>query len=271
MICGIVFGAILLRERVPPQREAGPQTTATPSAAVVEPPASPPVETTTAPTEPTPSEKEAPLFSYKFESTARIAQPLFDSRIMSVLNANGEGQIIGKSAGILPAMFDTVILDDFIVECGMRAETVPPGASYGFIFRAADVVNGGIAKYYALLLDPNNHVARLSWWMDGRWMMNPEQTLPAGLLRVGRKNRVTLEAKRKRFRVFIDGKFAAEFSMEGLNEGRIGLCLAGVDSKPWTVHFDNFQIFPAPTDPSDAFSLADPPASTGLRRDARGL
>ena len=78
-------------------------------------------------------------------------------------NANGEGQITGRSPGILPAMFDRFLLDDFIVECDMRSDHVPPGARYGFIFRAADVSHGGIARYYALMLDPNQSVVAMSW------------------------------------------------------------------------------------------------------------
>jgi hypothetical protein len=254
---GIVLGIIVLRRSEPPKSEVEPQTTATsPSIAPETPAKSPVASDESSPAEPTPSAKGALLFSDNFTSAAPIVRPLFGPNAMTVVNAKGEGQITGRIAGILPAMFDKFLLDDFTLECGMWAEAVPPGARYGFIVRAADVTNGGIAKYYALLLDPNGHVAQMSWW-DERWMMNPEQTLPAGLLRVGRKSRVTLEALGQRFRVFINGRFAAEFSMEGLNEGRIGLCLSGADSKPWTVHFDNFQIFlPPGKETTEATSLA---------------
>src|SRR5207248_11182048 len=87
-----------------------------------------------------------------------------------------------------------ILLDDFIVECDMHADHVPPGARCGFIFRAADVRNGGIARYYALLLDPSRSVVAMSWWMDTKWMMNTEEPVPADLLHAGRKSRLALEA-----------------------------------------------------------------------------
>jgi hypothetical protein len=195
---------------------------------------------------PIPSEKKKKLFSHSFETASPIVRPLFGPNMMSVQNANGEGQITAKSTGILPAMFDELLLDDFIVECGMRAETAPSGARYGFIFRAADVKNGGIAKYYALLLDPNQNIAQMNWWMEGRWMMNSEQPVPAGLLKVGRKSRITLEAVGGQFRVFINDRLATEFSMDGLTIGRLGLCLFAPDATTWTVHFDNLQVYLPP-------------------------
>jgi TIR domain len=254
LLCGIVLGVILFRQSERPKSEARPQPSATPTATVVEVPASSPVDgAQISQLYPIPSTKRTKLFSHNFETAVPVIKPLFGSNIMTALNANGEGQITGKSAGILPAMFDKLLLDDFILECGMRAETLPPGARYGFIFRAADVQNGGIAKYYALLLDPNKNIAQMNWWMDGRWMMNPEQPVPPGLLKVGRKSRITLEAVGNRFRVFINDRFGAEFSMDGLNDGRIGLCLLGVDAKPWTVHFDNFDIYlPPEKEPANA-------------------
>jgi hypothetical protein len=266
---GIVFGIIALRRNELPKTEAGAPTptTGTPASVASEPPAaSPAPNDESSQAEPTPSAKGTLLFSDNFSSATPQIKPLFGANAMSVSNAKGEEQITGKAAGILPAMFDKFLLDDFILECGMRADSVPAGARYGFIFRAADVINGGIAKYYALLLDPNGHVAQFSWW-DERWMFNPEQTLPAGLLRVGRKSRVTLEAMGKQFRVFLNGRFAAEFSSEGLNEGRVGLCLLGADAKPWTVYFDNFQIFlPPGKNKNDAISPSNPSASVAATR-----
>ncbi|MFZ1221154.1 MAG: toll/interleukin-1 receptor domain-containing protein [Chthoniobacterales bacterium] len=244
VLCGIVFGMILWRDRTGPQPAAAlpPVATATASPAASVIASFPPTQAF-----PIPSEKKKKLFSHNFETASPIVRPLFGPNVMSVQNANGEGQITAKSAGILPAMFDELSLDDFIVECGMRAENAPAGARYGFIFRAADVKNGGIAKYYALLLDPNQNVAQVSWWMEGKWMMNPEQPVPAGLLKVGRKSRVTLEAIGNQFRVFINDRFATEFSMGGLTIGRLGLCLSAADATPWTVHFDNLQVYLPPT------------------------
>ena len=165
---------------------------------------------------------------------------------MSVLNSNGEGQITGKSPGILPAMFDRFLLDNFVVECGMRADNVSPGARYGFIFRAADVRNGGIASYYALMLDPNQGVVVMSCWKDTNWTMNAEQPVTSDLLQLGRKSRLTLEASGNRFRAFLNEHFVAEFSADQLNSGRIGLCLAGANNQPWSVRFDDFQIYLPP-------------------------
>jgi hypothetical protein len=268
LIGGVVLGVIIFQARARPKTEVRPEMTASPIA-----------RATMAPTEsagangppsqafPIPSEKKTKVFSHNFETTSPIVRPLFGPAVMSVLNAKGEGQITGKAPGILPALFDELLLDDFILECGMRAESVPPGARYGFIFRAADVKNGGIEKYYVLLLDPNQNLAVLSWWMEGRWMMNPEQPVPAGLLKVGRKSRVTLEALGNQFRVFINDRFATEFSMEGLKNGRIGLCLLGVDSKPWTVHFDNLQVFTPPAkEAGETASPAGPSSSAGVNR-----
>jgi hypothetical protein len=196
-------------------------------------------------THPTPSAKGARLFSDDFKGAAPTMKPVAGSDVMSVANTNGVGQITGKAAGIIPAIFDKVMVDDFIAECSMRADDVPAGARFGFIFRATDAVNGEIVKYYALLLDPNDHVVHMLWWA-ARQMTDEEQTLPAGLLRVGQQSRVTLEAQGNRFRVFINGRFAAEFASEGLNEGRFGLCLFGVDTQPWTVSFNDLQVFLPP-------------------------
>jgi TIR domain-containing protein len=268
VLCGILLGVILLRQRERPKSEARPQKPATPIATVGKLPANPPVNRgKTSQPYPTPSAKGARLFSHNFETASPIVRPIFGPNVMSVLNANGEGQITGKSPGILPAMFDKFLLDDFILECGMRAETVPPGACYGFIFRAAAVNNGGLNKYYALLLDPNTNVAEISWWMEGRWVTNLKQPVPAGLLQVGRKSRITLEALGNRFRTFVNERFAAEFSIDGLKDGRIGFCLSGADSNPWTVYFDNFQIFlPPGKEPTDATSTAASPAPSANRR-----
>jgi len=81
-------------------------------------------------------------------------------------------------------------------------------------------------------------------------MMNEEQPLPADLMHAGRKSRLALEASGNRFRVFVNEHFVAEFSADGLKDGRIGLCLSGADAQPWTVHFDNFQIFLLPKNSS---------------------
>jgi hypothetical protein len=245
LLCGI--GLILLKDRILPQRIVIPGSSPSASATATPSPA-PSIIASFPPSQafPIPSEKKKKLFSHSFETASPIVRPLFGPNVMSVQNANGEGQITAKAAGILPAMFDELLLDDFIVECGMRAETAPSGARYGFIFRAADVKNGGIAKYYALLLDPNQNIAQMSWWTEGRWMMNPEQPVPSGLLKVGRKSRITLEAVGNRFRVFINDRFATEFSMDGLTIGRLGLCLSAADATTWTVHFDNLQVYLPP-------------------------
>ncbi|MEY2563492.1 MAG: hypothetical protein QOH88_1685 [Verrucomicrobiota bacterium] len=246
------IGLFLLRDRVLPQRIVAPGSSPTASATPAPSPA-PSIIASFPPSQafPIPSAKKKKLFSHNFETAAPIARPLFGPNAMSVQNANGEGQITAKSAGILPAMFDELVLDDFIVECGMRAETAPPGARYGFIFRAAEVENGGIARYYALLLDPNKNIAQMRWWTDGRWMMNPERPVPSGLLKVGRKSRITLEAVANQFRVFINDRFATEFSMDGLTIGRLGLCLSTADSTPWAVYFDNLQVYLPPSKESN--------------------
>jgi hypothetical protein len=193
--------------------------------------------------------KGASLFRHNFDTAEAIIKPLFGPNIMSVRNSNGEGEITARAPGILPAIFDKFLLDDFVLDCGIRAETVPPGARYGFIFRAADVEKGGIARYYALLFDPNKNLVEISLWKETRWVPGLVQSIPEGLLQTGRKNRITLEAFGAHFRIFIDGRLVSEPTFADpfiLKEGRIGLCLAGTDSKPWTVYFDNFQIFLPP-------------------------
>ena len=263
-LCAILVALLLLLSKRP-KIEARSQTPAAPIPTVPESPLHSPVARNE-PNLPARSAKGPRLFSHNFETATPIARPLFGQSIMSVLNSNGEGQITGKTPGILPAMFDKFLLDDFIVECGMRADKVPPGASYGFMFRAADVRNGGIARYYALLIDPNHSVARMSWWMDDKWMMNADQPVPSELIQVGRKSRIALEALGERFRAFVNDRFVAEFHADGLRDGRIGLCLAGADTQSWTVHFDNFQIFlPPGKGPSSARDTAalSVPASAG--------
>jgi hypothetical protein len=240
----IALGLFQLRNR--PLTERRSQMSASPVATARSAFNSPTLPTEPAEPNPTLSLKGPALFTHNFDTASPIVRPLFGPGLMSVLNANGEGQITAKSPGVLPAMFDKFLLDDFIVECGMRADNVPPGARYGFIFRAADVSHGGIARYYALLLDPNQSVAALSCWMDNKWTMNTDQALPGGLLQNGQRNRVTLEAFGNRFRVFLDGRFAGEFHADGLTHGRIGICLLGSSNQPWTVHLDNFQIFLPP-------------------------
>ena len=267
VLCAIVLGIFLLRQNGRQQSQVRPQTSATPIATPITNVGATPAGITSksAPKSqafPIPSAKKTRLFSHSFDTASPIVRPLFGPNVMSVLNANGEGEVTGKLAGILPAMFDELSLDDFILEAGMRAEMVPPGARYGFIFRAADVKNGGIARYYALLLDPNTNVAAMNWWMEGRWITSPEQSLPPELLKVGRKNRVTLEALGNQFRVFINDRFAAEFSMDGLKNGRIGLCLSSADAKPWSVYFDNLQVFlPPGKETSDTASTIKSSAS----------
>ena len=193
--------------------------------------------------------KWQPLFVDKFESATQSMTPLFGPKIMSARNANGEAEVTGRAPGILPAMFDQFLVADFLLECEVRAPAVPSGAGYGFIFRAADVVNGGIAKYYALLFDPNQHTLVLNLWKETQWITGPTRSLPEGLLEVGRKSRITLEARGNRFRVSIDGQLVFEPSFTesfALKEGRIGFCLSGVDAQAWTVYFDNFQVSAPP-------------------------
>ena len=264
-LCGIGLGVILFRDRVLTKRLAAPE----PSPASVAATPAQPVTASVSPAQDFPilSPRKTKLFSHNFETRSTIVRPLFGANVMSIQNANGEGQITSRSPGILPAMFDDLLLDDFIVECMMRAEVVPTGARYGFIFRAADVRNGGISRYYALLLDPNQETASMSWWMDGKWMMNPEQPVPAGLLNPGQKSWITLEAIGSQFRIFINDLFATEFSMEGLTKGRIGLCLSAANATPWTVHFDDFQVFlPAAAEPRDTAEAARPSPSLATTR-----
>jgi hypothetical protein len=264
ILCAILLGLLLLQLNNRPKTEVRSSTpaiamatpaTVIPSAAATAKTAptvvQPPFQSSVARREPEQPNhvvlvKGAPLFSHNFETASPIIRPLFGTTVMSVRNARGEGQITGRSPGILPAMFDRFLLDDFIVECDMRADNAPPGARYGFIFRAADVRNGGIARYYALMLDPDQRVAAMSWWMETKWKMNAEQPVPTDLLQVGRKSHIALKASGNRFRAFVDEHFVAEFSADGLKNGRIGLCLSGVSTQPWIVHFDNFQIFLPP-------------------------
>ena len=260
-LLAVALAVVLLRQRQPIQTDVRPKPVATPatttSPADLSSPGGPPTQAF-----PIQSSKKSKVFSDNFGTTSSIVRPLFGANVMTVVNANGEGEITGKAPGVLPALYDELLLDDFIVESGMRAETVPPGARYGFIFRAADVVNGGIAKYYALLLDPNQNVAVMNCWMDGRWATNREQSIPAGYLKVGRKSRIALEALGNQFRVFINDRFATEFSVDDLKKGRIGLVLSGTDSSPWTVHFDNLQVFlPSAKDTAAANSSSSPVAS----------
>ncbi|MEY2440349.1 MAG: hypothetical protein QOI34_1734 [Verrucomicrobiota bacterium] len=247
VLCAILLGLLFFQLSKRPKGEAQSQITGTSPPAAAKSPDHP-AATPGYLREGTPvrSAKGPRLFIHNFETASPIIRPLFGPNIMSVLNANGEGQITGRAPGVLPAMFDRFLLDDFIVGCSMRAENVPPGARYGFIFRAADVRNGGIARYYALLLDPNQGVVAMNCWMDDKWTMKADQPVPPGMLQVGRTSRINVEALDNRFRVFIDEHFATEFHADGLKDGRIGLCLAGVDKQAWTVHFENFQIFLTP-------------------------
>ena len=220
-LSGITVAIVLLRQRGPSAAERA---------------------TATANARPTPSGKGALIFSDQFRSGSPTALPLFGPNVMTVANSNNECQITGKAAGILPTIFENFLVDDFILECGLHTESVPTGASYGLIFRASDIGDGGITKYYALLLDPHEHSVQLQWW-DRRWKLLPSQTLPAGLVRIGQHSLVTLEAVGNRFRLFINGRFAAEFSNEGLNEGRVGFCLSAANATPWTVRYDDLKIF----------------------------
>jgi len=185
------------------------------------------------------------LFADNFQTNATSVAPLFGPNVMSARNANGEGEITGNAPGVLPAMFDKFTAGDFVLECEVRAPTVPAGAAYGLIFRAADVVNGGIARYYVLLIDPNNNTLVLNMWKETRWITGAAQSLPMGLVEAGRKSRITLEALGNRFRVFIEGQTVVEMNFVDpfvLKEGKIGFCLVGVDSQPWTVYFDNLEV-----------------------------
>jgi hypothetical protein len=196
--------------------------------------------------------KWPPLFVDKFDSATESMTPLFGPKVMSTRNANGEAEVTGRAPGILPAMFGKFVVADFLLECEVRAPAVPLGAAYGFIFRAADVANGGIAKYYALLLDPNQKTVVLNLWKETQWITGPTRSLPQGLVEVGRKNHITLEARGNRFRVSIDGQLVFEPSFTesfALKEGRIGFCLSGVDARPWTVYFDNLQVSAPPAGP----------------------
>jgi hypothetical protein len=157
---------------------------------------------------------------------------------MSVRNVNGECKFTGYTKGVLPAMFGRFLLDDFIIDCEMRAGNAPAGSGYGLIFRAADLQQGGISSYYALLLDPNANAVVLGCWDHGGWVYTQQRSLPSALsLRMGTPQ-ITLEAIGSRFRVFVDKQFAAEFNDNTLRAGRIGLCV--LDQA--TAYFDNFRI-----------------------------
>jgi TIR domain len=189
--------------------------------------------------------KWQPLFVDKFDSATESMTPLFGPKVMSARNTNGEAEVTGRAPGILAAMFDKFVVADFLLECEVRAPAVPSGAAYGFIFRAADVANGGIAKYYVLLLDPNEKTVMLNLWKETQWITGPARSLPQELVTVGRKSHITLEARGNRFRVFIDAQLVLEPSFTepfALKEGRVGFCLSGVDARPWTVYFDNLKV-----------------------------
>jgi hypothetical protein len=143
-------------------------------------------------------------------------------------------------------MFGKLLLDDFILECDVRAPAVPTGGRFGFLFRAADVKNGAIDSYYALLLDPRENTVALMCWENGAWRVNVQQPAPPRSLTGGIAMRIGLEAVGARFRIFIDDRFAAEFRDARLSAGRLGLCIAPVSSAPCTVYFDKFKVFLTP-------------------------
>ena len=258
LVCLIALVIVLLKR--PNQRSASEpasatpikQVTATPSLSpsihpsVPSYPTAPPLGPTTSrppvSSGPTPARHGAQLFMSSFNSAAPITRPLFGRNMMWVRHVNGEAELTGLTKGILPSMFDRFFLDDFIIDCEMRAGTATAGSAYGLLFRAADVQNGAINSYYALLLDPTANTVGLSCLQHGNWVYNQRQRMPAALsLRVGTPQ-ITLEAIGSRFRVFVDRQFAAEFNDGTLREGRIGLCV--LDRV--TAYFDNFYIYMTP-------------------------
>lgn len=227
--------------------------------------ASPGVATTTA--TPVPSGSE--LFVHNFETAEPITKPLFGPQYMSFRHVAGEGQLVGKTAGILPAMFGKFVLDDFILECDLRAELSGTG-SYGLIFRAAEVRKGAIDSYYMLLLNPRSNAVSLSCWKGGKWILQSQpQPLPLGVTTGSRPVRIKVEVIGSEFTVFADSRFVYRFTDYSLKEGRIGLCV----TDRTTAYFDNFRIYltkddlasssPASATSAPATAASTPAATTG--------
>lgn len=182
------------------------------------------------------------LLEDDFSRTPSVAHALFGNDIMSFENADGKGCLTAfQGNAVLPAMYSSPIVDDFIAEFDFQPKVASPDGQYGLIFRSDDAA-GGLAYYYLLNITPTERVIELWTWV-ATWVSRSVLEVKQGIISMTGENHVRMEAKKSTFRIFINDHLIGEFHDSNLTTpGILGLTIIS-KNPPETVCFDNFIVY----------------------------
>jgi len=184
--------------------------------------------------------KGAILLQDNFSEFYGRKQSLFPESIMQFSSSRGKGCLQVFGTGIIPVMYTTMKVRDFVVEFEVSVSS-PPGSKYGLILRSDDV-KGGLAFYYYLEIDPFQQLVVLNTW-DRVWKQSTNNVLRAEGLLLDGTNSFQFEVFRSNFTVFINGNKAGTIVNHHLQKaGLIGLCMSG-QKVPDTLCFDNLILY----------------------------
>jgi hypothetical protein len=207
---------------------------------------------------PTPRPNGALILEDDFDDTGG-ARALFGPEFMTFDYVGGEGRLATTyKEGVLPAMYATPTVADFLAEFNFRAESSTPGSGYGLICRSDDAEDG-LAWYYQVLIQPADGSAEFGSWGDGEWVVEQAYPLPSGLAAQTGSNHVRVEAVGGEFRVFFNGTFVFEVADTTLTApGIFGLSMVSGIADPDAVYFDNLRVY----EPTEVPPTPAPPAPT---------
>jgi hypothetical protein len=190
-----------------------------------------------------------------FEGPVPHARQLFGEAWMSFVLDEGAGKLTGLDSGVvLPAMYPAPLATDFNAEFDFLPERASPGSAYGLIFRSDDE-REGLAYYHMVVIQPEEKISRVQTWKNGDWVFEQQFTLTPDALLPEVPNRVRLEVDGPEVRVFLNGKWSFDCTIQGPESaGIFGLALVPGEAVPDAVYFDNLRVY-APG------GSAPPPAS----------
>ena len=184
--------------------------------------------------------KGAILLQDNFSASYGRKQPLFPKSMMEFSNSMGKGCLQVFSTGIIPVMYTTMQVRDFVIEFEVSVSG-PPKSKYGLILRSDDVKDG-LAFYYYLEIDPFQQLVVLHTW-DQTWKQSRNNVLRAKGLLLNGTNSFQFEVFNSAFTVFINGEKAGTIVNNHLQKaGLIGLCMSGL-KVPDSLCFGNLILY----------------------------
>lgn len=204
----------------------------------------PTVVTPTPTSSPTPTRPAGPAVLATDTFQASLAKPLFGATYMTFASVEGQGELTGKLSGaILPVMYDSPRVQDFIAEFELILPPVSTGSRYGLVFRSDDAASGW-AHYYLVLIDPGAKQVRFLCFKDGEFPCLDTRQFEPTLLEPDKSISMRVEANGDEFRVLLNNVQVYETSDAHLPDaGYFGLAIVPGEKTPDAVRFDNLVIY----------------------------